>query len=82
MAKAISTVNVLTNVGTTDRIVRGIAGAGLIVGGVASASAATGFIAVLPLLAIPVVLTAMTGYCPVYDAIGTSTYRDQSQLKA
>ena len=82
MAKAISTVSVLTNVGTTDRIVRAVVGTGLIAAGLFSASTAAGFIAVLPLIAIPVVLSAMTGYCPLYAAMGISTKRDVAQLKA
>lgn len=82
MEKAISTVSVLTNVGTTDRIVRAVAGTGLIAAGLFSATTAAGFIAVLPLIAIPVVLTAMTGYCPLYAAMGISTTRDVAQLKA
>lgn len=82
MEKAISTVSVLTNVGTTDRIVRAVAGTALIAAGLFSATTAAGFIAVLPLIAIPVVLTAMTGYCPLYAAMGISTTRDVAQLKA
>lgn len=82
MAKAISTVNVFTNMGTTDRVVRAVAGAGLIAAGLFSATTAGGFIAVLPLIAIPVVLTAITGYCPLYAAMGINSKRDVAQLKA
>lgn len=82
MERTLSTVSVLTNVGTTDRIVRAVAGTALIAAGLFSATTAAGFIAVLPLIAIPVVLTAMTGYCPLYAAMGFSTNPDVAQLKA
>lgn len=82
MNKVISTVSLLTNMSTTDRVVRGVTGAAFIAAGLFSATTAAGFIAVLPLIAIPVMLTAITGYCPLYAALGIHTNRDVAQLKA
>lgn len=64
------------NVGTVDRIIRGVIAAALI--GIGSYRAATDApqpgwtVALLAFSAIPA-LTAATGYCPLYHAFGWST---------
>ena len=59
-------------VGSTDKIVRGVLTiAALIVAGFAGFSSVWGI--VLVIVAAVLVVTAATGYCPLYSATGIST---------
>jgi hypothetical protein len=61
-----------TNVGTTDRIIRAIAGIAALIGAVALGIGTGGGIALLVVGAVMVV-TAAVGFCPLYRVLGLST---------
>lgn len=61
----------LQNVGNTDRIVRLIAGLGLLI----AAGFATGPARWLALVSLVPLGTAALGYCPLYQLIGVSSCR-------
>ena len=82
MAKTITKVDVYRNAGPVDRALRAVVGVGLIAAGLASASTSIGFLAALPLIAIPVIVSAITSYCPVYAAFGISTDRKAESIQA
>jgi uncharacterized membrane protein len=65
-------------VGTADKIVRGIiAVAALVVAGIAGYSSAWGI--VLVIVAAVMVVTASSGYCPIYSATGLSTTGEKDE---
>lgn len=57
------------NEGGADRVVRALAGAGLIAATLAGAIGPWGWIGVVPLL------TAAIGWCPLYTLLGINTCR-------
>lgn len=56
-----------TNVGTIDRIVRIVAGVGIVGATYANMLPIWGYVAVVP------VVTAFVGFCPIYTMFGLST---------
>ncbi len=67
-----------SNVGNTERIIRGVAGAGLLAFGlVGGLEAMMGYIA----MGVGVVLlfTAVTGFCPPYALFGINTCSSKSE---
>jgi len=62
-----------TNIGTIDRVIRGIAGVTLI------ALAATGTIGVWGYLGVVPLLTAFVRFCPAYLPFGISTCTAEKQ---
>jgi hypothetical protein len=59
----------MTNLGLVDRLLRIVLGLGLIAIVFVGPQTAWGFLGAVPLL------TGLTGYCPLYRALGISTYR-------
>ncbi len=65
-------------VGTTDKIVRAIiAVVALVVAGIAGFSSAWGI--VLVIVAAVMVVTASSGYCPIYSATGLRTNGEKDE---
>lgn len=61
------------NVGRIDRVVRYGISATLVVGFMLLAPTPVGASVVLPLLALPIFTTALTGWCPIYGLLQIST---------
>lgn len=61
-----------TNVGSVDRIIRGIAGIAALIGAVLLGIGTGGGIALLVVGAI-LVVTAVVGFCPLYRVFGLNT---------
>ena len=61
-----------TNTGKTDRISRGIAGICVVATGIH-------FQSWWGLLAIPPLMTSISGWCPIYYPFGISTYKTDEQ---
>jgi len=65
-------------VGSTDKIVRGIiAVVALVVAGIAGFGSVWGI--VLVIVAAVMVVTASSGYCPIYSATGISTTGEKDE---
>jgi hypothetical protein len=56
-----------TNIGSTDRLIRLVAGVALILGALTGAIGAWGWIGVVPLA------TAVVRFCPAYTLLGVKT---------
>jgi uncharacterized membrane protein len=61
-----------TNVGTTDRIIRAIAGIAALIGALALGIGTVGGILLLVVGAI-LAVTAAVGFCPLYRVLGMNT---------
>ena len=61
-----------TNVGTTDRIIRAIAGIAALIGALALGIGTAGGILLLVVGAI-LAVTAAVGFCPLYRVLGMNT---------
>lgn len=73
-----STYGLASNLGVTDRLIRYLVGAILIgtlllVSGVASAGWHIGWLVFLPLISIPIVMSAIMRWDPVYAIFGISS---------
>ena len=71
----------MANVGVTDRIVRLAIGSAMISGFAMFSPTPVGWTAILPLLAIPVIVTAITGWCPIYSVTRVSTASRRHKAK-
>jgi hypothetical protein len=68
-------MKVSRNVGKLDRIVRTVLGTALIIAGAMFAGGGTG--TVLYVLSVPLLLSAVLGFCPSYTLLGISTKREK-----
>lgn len=60
------------NIGSTERVIRGVIGVALIVSAAIGAFAPWGWIGVVPLV------TALIGWCPPYAILGISTCKTKA----
>lgn len=64
----------MTNVGSTDRIIRGLAGVALLVWAfIIGGWTATGLEWVAVIVGAVLLLTSLVGFCPLYRVLGMNT---------
>ncbi|MGD8573161.1 MAG: DUF2892 domain-containing protein, partial [Gammaproteobacteria bacterium] len=69
-------INTFQNMGDGDRVIRFVAGALLIGFTMGAAVEKLGWLSVLPLVAIPVIMTAILNWDPLYGLFNISTVKE------